>query len=213
VAKLSEPQRRVVALIFALRYARPAKVTSLDEFYDYLVRYVEPLVDDLPTRSTHYQHIVFVGVGSVSGQETPLGSLIRSGAEGVFTRGFAQDAALPAVFDRARAANMLMPCLRRPDEAFQVDALAFADVERIARARGLSAEVPVLQQLALQGWLDDVDVEREAVERVPGLGALQRAWRDTELSSLVLTTAGIAIGHAYWAQATGGSTPLSEWLG
>lgn len=211
-AKLSEPQRRVVALIFALRHARPATVTTLSEFYSYLEKYVAPLVNDLPSRSTHYQHIVFVAVGSVSGVETPLGSLIRSGAEGLFTRGFAHDAAIPAIFDRARAAHMLMPCLRRPDEAFQVDALAFADVERIAKTRGLDEEITVLQQLALQGWLDDAEVEREAIERVPALVALQRAWRDTELSSLVLTSAGIAIGHAYWAQATGGTTPLSEWL-
>lgn len=64
------------------------------------------------------------------------------------------------------------------------------------------------------GRMSEDEIAEEVVARIPRLGPLKEAWGsgNTGLTTLTLTSVGIALGHAYWARLMGSRTPLSIWL-
>jgi hypothetical protein len=90
VPKLTEQQRRAIGLVFLVRYSRWTGNTPTPEdcFREFMVKDVLALGGDLPTSALNYQHIEYVGAGSVSISSISFASALRSGVEGLFTRGF-----------------------------------------------------------------------------------------------------------------------------
>ncbi|WP_374107834.1 LPO_1073/Vpar_1526 family protein [Microbacterium sp. Au-Mic1] len=211
--KLTEEQRRAVAWVFYLKYSRALDVGTPDAFYSRLTRESSALGVDVPKGQADYQHIEYVGAGSLSIATTSFGKGIMSGVEGLFTNGFAETDIDPALLEELRTHNFVTPALRDANR-LQLALLGDEDLENRGAELGLAARLPELRNVVSLGRMSESDVSDEVVAKVPGIAALRDAWDDnqTGLQSMKLTSVGLALGHAYWTRLTGADAPLSIWL-
>lgn len=211
--KLTEKQRRAIAWVFYLRYTRAVGVGTPDAYYSRLEQETRALGPDVPTGHADYQHIEYVGAGSLSIGKASFGSGIMSGVEGLFTKGFAETDVDPELLAELRANNFVLPALRDSDR-FQLRLVADEELEKVASANGLAGRIQDLNNVKNLGRMSDDEVASEAVERVPAIGPLRAAWDDDRagLNSMTLTSVGLALGHAYWTRLTGSSASLKIWL-
>lgn len=209
--KLTSDQRAALAACFLVRYTRYVGPGTLDDYFKINIeKNLALLATDLPTKVSAYQHIEYVGAGSISMGQISLGESIGSD-KGFFTRGFAREEILEPLRDLADDSRVFVPCLRDSGR-LQLNMVHAEEAEPLAAAIGRPDLVPTLQQQLNVGAMSGPEVEAELVERVPGVADLVTVWRDSVLKNLTLTTVGIAIGHGYWRRVTGSTAPLSIWL-
>lgn len=213
VPKLTEQQRKAIGLVFLLRYSRWTgnTQTAEDYFREFVVKDVLALGHDLPTSGPNYQHIEYVGAGSVSLSSVSFGNALRSGVEALFTRGFSMNDVPEDLRSGGQIQRILIPCIRDP-EMFQVSIMAIQDIPERVKDFGMPDLEQAAISLANQGLLQDQEVVDEAIAFDGRIGAVSEAWASSSIQNLTLTSVGIAIGHTYWRKVTGGSAPLSVWL-
>jgi hypothetical protein len=210
--KLTENQRRALGFLFYFRHTGPDTITSVDHFYDTVLRpNIFALDGPLPVRNVDFLHMEYVGVGTVQLTETNLGAAIRSGAEGIFTNGFVPDDVGPMFRENSSFVDYLIPCLRQPAK-MQVSILRRSEIDdQLVRDNNTEFSAELLR-LSRLGELTDDEVVSEALLKVPQLSRLELAWTSTSMKSMVLTSVGIALGHTYWRRFGEDDTPLSLWL-
>ncbi|WKN47847.1 LPO_1073/Vpar_1526 family protein [Nocardioides sp. Arc9.136] len=211
--KLTEAQRRAIALAFLVRYTRvPAILPNAQSVIDVRLRgtMLTLPVPTEPLRDVDFQHIEYVGAGAVSISEVGLGDAIRTSQTSAFTNGFSAEQMPEDLRDSPLRHRLLMPCFRNP-ENFQLQVPATQDVDDLIKTLGaehLRSSVVQVQEL---GVLSGAEVEADLKARAPDVAALFEEWNGTALKNVTLTSVGLALGHAYWRR-FGGDAPLSVWL-
>jgi len=210
--KLTSHQRRAIAVCFLMRYTRPHGQGTVDAFYEHFVRdNLVPLGRGLPTSDTDYQHIEYVGAGSMSLLSPEFGDALVGKARGLFTRGFTRQETSEILGELLDDPRVVMPCLR--DEArLQLQVVHRDDIPAWAESLGCPDREQTLRNVLDMGLLSSEEAQREMVEREPATRELIDAWQSSSLHNLRLTTVGLAIGHGYWRRVTGGDSPLNVWL-
>jgi hypothetical protein len=209
--KLTRAQRRAIGLRFILVYATWTGGAGADPFYgDYFRDAVLPLIGDLPTHVSDYQHIEYVGAGAVALGEKGLGAALLDHSPATFTRGFTKEEA-GQLSDQIEDARLFIPALR-DNTRYQVRATTVTQVKELAESANLAGRATELEALFNRGRMSEIEVTDELESRIPEASALVSSWRDTSLKNLTLTSVGLAIGHGYWRRATGAHAPLSIWL-
>ena len=210
--KLTVDQRRAVAACFLTRYTRYTGPKDLDAYYEMNVqRSLVPFSRELPKRASAYQHIDYVGAGSVGIGEASFLDAILSGAAGYFTRGF-----LPADVPEALTALLGDPGIfqgsLRGEGKIQLAAMCNDDVVDVVKAIGREDLKAPMSNLLGIGRMTPEEILDEMEARAPGMREMADAWDGSSLKNLTLTTVGIAIGHGYWRRTVGEVAPLSIWL-
>jgi hypothetical protein len=214
--KLTPQQRRAIAVCFFVRHTRWTGPLSVDGYYEgYLLHNLVPLAQDLPAKHTAYQHIEYVGAGTVGIGSVQLVEALQRSAQGYFTHGVASEELPESLRSLPDETGLLIPSLRDPDK-FQ---LPFRTEEELNEVLSKLDEEDIrgdlagdIRQVFNTGLLTSVEIRDEIVARVPGFEALLSAWDDTPLNHLNLTSVGIAIGHGYWRRLTGSDAPLAIWI-
>lgn len=211
--KLTENQRRAIAWIFYLKYTRSLNVATPDAYYARMAQDVSAIGVEVPTGQADYQHIEYVGAGSLSIASRSFANCIMSGVEGLYTNGFEESEIDAGLLDELRACSFVLPALRDSNR-LQLQLLGDEDLEERAAAVGLGPRVPELKNIVNLGRMSESEVTDEVVARIPQFGILRDAWDDgnTGLQSMTLTSVGLALGHAYWTRMTGANAPLKIWL-
>ena len=211
--KLTERHRRAVAWVFYLVYTRDTGSGNPDAFYAALDEVTEALGSNVPERRAEYQHLEYVGVGAVSINEASFGAVVYSGSEGLFTKGFSEESVDGDLLTRLRGANLLLRCLRNP-ENLQLNHLAAEDLPNRVKEAGLEGDLEMIRPLMSSGRMSEDEIAAEAVARIPKLAPLKEVWDSSTggLRNLTLTSVGLALGHTYWSRLTGRKAPLSVWL-
>lgn len=208
VPKLTEAQRRSIALVFLLRFTRTTS-TTLDE---YMETYVDELVAvgaDIPRLRQDVLHIEYVGAGTRSLGEYTFGDALLLGSEGLFTRGFSIEAIPEHIRNSPHFTTLFVPCLRNPDY-FQLAGIGEDDVKNMAEALGVTELYGDLSRLSKHGRMAGSEVLREAAAHNPRIEDVTESWEP--LKGLTLTSVGLVIGHSYWKRVTGAKEDLSNWL-
>lgn len=209
--KLTLDQRRAIAVCFLLRYTRWAG-PSLDRLYEEFIQgNVMPLVADASRRAHSYQHIEYVGAGSIGIGTVGFGQAISSKGPGWFTTGFTRQEVGDILGNLLDNPNLFIECLRDSDR-LQLSLIHEEDLEDWARSHGVADRVSALRSVFHMGRVPEHVIREELCERIPGGADLIALWTDTPLQRMQLTSVGIAIGHGYWRRVTGGSAPLSIWI-
>jgi hypothetical protein len=210
--KLPIGQRRALAFAFLVRHASFIGALSLEALHEeYFRSAMAPLAEELPRNQAAFQHIEYVGAGTVSMGSVSFAAAMARKQRPWFTRGFSRDEVPLEVADLMNDAEIAIPCLRDPDRL----QLRVANEETLAEllaTRGRTGAEPQLLALFNAGAMSDEEVRREIEERTPELRDGIDAWETTSLKQLNLTTVGIAIGHGYWRRVTGIDAPLSIFL-
>lgn len=211
--KLTEKQRRAIAWVFYMRYARPTNLGTPEDYYSRLSKEVPALGVVLPTGHADYQHIEYVGAGSLSIASYSFAQGIMSGVEGLYTNGFAETDVGADLLTELKACRFVVPALR-DSSRLQLNLLAHQDLEERATAVGLEARIQDLRNVISLGRMTESDVSDEVVARVPEFATLRDAWENdqTGLRTVTLTSVGLALGHAYWSRLTGSNASLKIWL-
>lgn len=208
VPKLTEAQRRSIALVFLLRFTR----TTSSTVDDFMSTYVDELVavgGDIPSLQHDALHIEYVGAGSRSLGEYSFGDALMLGSEGLFTRGFSIEAVPTYIRESPHFAALFVPCPRQ-EGYYQLAGAGDDDVKQTVNALGVAEFLDELMRLSKHGRMASSEVIREATAHNPRLESVAKSWE--QLKSLTLTTVGLVIGHSYWKRITGASEELDNWL-
>jgi hypothetical protein len=209
--KLTTAQRRAIAVCFITKYTGWRAPLNVDHFYAVDVdQNILRLADELPRHQSAYQHIDYVGAGSVGIGDVSLGRALLAHAPGCFTRGFTREE-FPTLQDLLDDGRLIGPCIR-DDSRFQILVMHPDQIEGLATAAGMADRANDLAAAFPRGQLAHLEIEDELVSRLPQAAELLDAWRNTALKDLTLTSVGIAIGHGYWRRVTSGTPPLSIWI-
>lgn len=212
-AKLTEAQRRSIAWIFYLRYTRDADSSDSDAYFAQVKMIAESLGVDIPSGRADYQHIEYVGAGSIGLTELSFGRGLLTGVEGLFTQGFDPAEVDAVVLERLQKNGLVVQAARNADH-LRLDLVAAEELGAKLVEWNLTADGEEIKAIMSIGRLTDVEVADEAIAIIPELSTLRSVW-DAERSairSVSLTSVGIAIGHAYWSRLTDIDVPLAVWL-
>jgi hypothetical protein len=210
--KLTTAQRRAIAVCFLVKYTRYAGPSMLEAYLQvYVKHHLAPLADGIPTKPSAYQHIAYVGAGSVGIGTTAFIEAIRRSGRGFFTRGVTVDELPEPIEGMADNRQLLIPCLREPTR-MQSAAMSDDSLNALLKEIGEPDLEASLRQVHHAGGLSDDEIRQELVAAAPELGGMIDAWTNSDLSRLTLTTVGLAIGHGYWRRVTGGDAPLAIWV-
>lgn len=213
VPKLTAQQMRAIAVVFALRYTQPDASQSLETYYEgWMHKVILPLAHDLPRTSSDFQHIEYVGAGTLSVATYEFGWCVRDGVEGLYSRGFDKKDLSRGLQAQVGSSTMFVPAFRSAGR-LQLNVLSANILAEKARVKGLADYEDELRRLLNADLLDPDEVAAEAIREVPELAELATWWDDYYgASHLQLTTVGYVIGHAYWLKEVDGQSPLSNWL-
>ena len=187
---------------------------TLDAVYQHFRESWVPVARELPKTVTAYQHIEYVGAGSVNRiSEMTFAGAVSDSYRAWFNGGVASDEVPEPLRSRVGDNRLFVPNVRNPARV-QLPINHEPEIEQLAAAVGVAELVPELRQVfALQGSTPPQQVHLEFQERVPELGEMIETWDTSDLKCLTLTTVGIAIGHAYWRRVIPGhGAPLATWI-
>lgn len=213
VPKLPLDQRRAIALCFLVKYTALLNPVPLDQFYEGFMKGELALLSrDLPQSMAAYQHIEYVGAGSVTISHLSLLGALSEGRRPWFTQGMSIDECPDPLRPHFDDDRLFMPALRDPARR-QLRAMRKEDLPALAKAAGVDELADLLPSVYDMGALAHPEIKAEILERAPELAGLLDTWDNSGLPNLTLTTVGLAIGHSYWQRVTGGSAPLNIWIG
>lgn len=211
-AKLTDYQFDILSLIFLLRYSRRTDLASLDQLQQHLQEVIVPLLGGLRRNDSSFQHLEYVGCGTVQMGTSKIEMLFRRVYPGLFCKGFGQDQLEAFVAEKGIPRALFVQCLHDTD-AFQVNALNEEGATTSAKEHGLADDkVKELVTIMKGHLLSEEDIKASVVGRLPDLEILFETWNSTPMKSFNLTSVGIAIGHANVRRRTKREFDLSIWI-
>lgn len=215
VAKLTTAQLAVLSTVFLLHYTRWENLASLDDFRTTLTRAICPFVPMLTDSATCYRHIEYVGCGTKGPRDIGaiyVAQVFKRRYPGMFSQGFTEDDIGLLPTDPASVREMLIPCFHDPTK-LQVNGIDDAAINRRAKDLGLDNQsLRALHQLHVSSQMNDSTAQKVLVDLVPCFAQLNAVWLNAAMSSLTLTSVGIAIAHANVRRVTGDDSDLSIWI-
>lgn len=211
--KLTEAQRRAIALVFLVRNTRIVGISGNVEevaemrFRQSILRL--PTVDE-PLREVDFQHIEYVGAGSISFGELSIGEALKSSQLAAFTKGFSEEEIPEELRDSPLRDKLLVDCPRHQGN-YQVAISSEQELDKLVEQENAAELKDALKQVLKLGVMNGPAIEDELSKCAPDIEPVIKEWNDSSLKSIVLTSVGIALGHAYWRR-FGGATPLSVWM-
>jgi hypothetical protein len=211
--KLTARQRATIAICFVVRYTQYTGPLDLDSCFVYIDHNIVPFIELTSDKMADYQHIQSSGVGVIDSYPNRLGNIFSRIFCGFFTNGFTADELPPVAREYLREhegnSRILVPCLRN-SRKLQINSPSLQGITELSAAEG--ADRGQLVSLSAFGLMHESEIKADLISRLPEMSVLLERWDNTPLEQLELTTVGLAIGHSYWRQITGGSVPLDIWL-
>lgn len=212
--KLTPDQTAALALVFIFRYTKNRSIVSHQSLKTWLAQTATPFLGSLPSRNSAYQHLEYCGCCNISIGSNSIESLLCMNYPGLFSRGFTQndvDAALGG-YSTPYLSEIIGRCLN-DESRLQVNAVDETVLDRMAERYALPAGVlNGLRTLQKSFMMEESQVTQKLLDLVPELGVVFTAWKDSSLKNLVLTSVGVAIGHASLRRVTGDRAPLDIWI-
>lgn len=208
--KLTEAQRRAVALVFLVRYTQPTPPpTTVEQLIgEHLEPNIEPFREAASLSRADCQHIEFVGVGSIGAFEMTFGAAIRNVAPLAFMRGVDPQRLRSSVLNEYEGSLWEVS-----QDGSQARFLQTLDqVLELTRQISDERTVSGTRQLYRDALVKEDEVGAQLSASAGWIGETLEAWNSGSLKMVTLTSVGFAIGHAYWKRVTGVRDPLSIWL-
>jgi hypothetical protein len=209
--KLTNDQRRAIAANFIIRHVGLRGTLDLDAFYEARVeKQILPLAKNLPSGRSAYQHIEYVGAGTVGVSSVDFFKGIfgeGAWASRGFTSGEVPESCLSLIGDN----DVFRASIRDPAR-LQIAAIDKDDLDALSGPLG-EIELNDLHKLFTLCKMSAGELRAEALSRVPELREMSEVWEISPLGNLSLTSIGVAIGHGYWTRLTNTTNaPLTCWL-
>ncbi len=222
--RLTAEQRKALAISFLVRHTAWAGPLALPLFYHQIATNLACFVDIGSLKLIDCQYAQSAGVGAVTQFHLKLEDALWQTYCGFLFKGFSvyqaesqlrtHDLDDRQIRERIEDRSVFIPCIRNA-EMLQFNAVSLNNVKELQSAKGLAGRpgsAGPLETLCLYGRISDQEMKEDIVSHVPAMSQLFDRWNSSGLSNFELTAVGIAIGHAYWRQTTGGTASLDTWL-
>lgn len=198
--KLTLAQTSLLSLMYVLRYTGNQGVRDSATFAAYLEEHVRPFceLNMLATQESSFQHLQFAGCGTLSalGMGTSIEAIFRQNYAGIFARGFDAPEVSAMGLSDGVAAVLICPALN-DDGKSQIAALNSRVLEeKLTSTNATQAERDTINVKFESSRMGEQEIRELTLKVAPWMSILFDRWRTTSLSSFMLSSVGIAIGHA-----------------
>ena len=189
--KLTSAHLDILALIFTVVYTKSGNVVSIEDLIQYLNNAIFPVLEDIKTESSHYQHLEYAGCGSMKMSQVSVSNVLRENYTGLFCKGFPMDK-IESIDTSERLKKLVIPCIHNKS-MYQFNAIALDVLIDLAQKAGLdSRQIAHINALVNSNLMNDKEISDFIVSKLPSLDSLFKIW-DYPINSFTLTTVGIAI--------------------
>lgn len=210
--KLTTSQISALSIIFLFGHVQYNKISSHQSLWDFFDTHVKPSQQHISKNRSDFQHLQFAGCGSIQMGDQQLAAIIRDSYSGLFMKGLTADEVMTIEIPPHLRNVFLLNCVNDPSK-LQINALNLETLDFLMEKHGLvGSQNQNIKTLFESNKLPVEEVLRKCVENCPYLEDLNEYWKDSEMNSFMLTSVGIAIGHANIKKSTTSFGDLSIWI-
>lgn len=210
--KLTEAQLANLAVVFLLRFTTNNGLGSHDLFGQYLDTYLQPFVAKLTPSRASFQHLEFSGSGSIAVTQLLLEETFGQSYQGLFTKGFDAQEVESRGVAVGLDSRVFVPCLNDPSK-LQVRALNHALLDTHLDSIGIDADDKArIKSLFDHGKMTPEEIRVKCVEIRGYMSEVFAFWSESPAKNFMLTSVGIAIGHANIKRLAGEFADLAIWI-
>ena len=201
--KLTWQQLDILSLLFLLKHTRRADNCHPERLHRYVTDYLIPFSASIPMEHSYYQHLEYLGCGTIGPTSVTLERILLDSYPAVFQYvGFSQDELDKVLAGQAIDPGLLAPSLyhdTQQDKYFKLNAIddemATQLLAETKLEQGLASELFKLHQSR------PIECREEDVRKIlpgihPELTYLSTRWSESPLHITRLSVKGIYIAHA-----------------
>ncbi len=216
-AVLTKEEFSALSLCFLLKYTVRLTILSHADLIVYLKDKILPFVEDAPKELSSFMYLESEGCASISLGNKKMGQVLKMSYLGLFSKGFNESDLISILPENecdffAKNPSFLAKCIN-DDTKLQLNFLREKDFNLNFDEAGISSDTKEkIWKLFLKTIMNESEIIDLIKQDFPEILMIQKAWDDSALSKLQLTTTGIAIAHANAQRIIGFETNLSVWI-
>lgn len=210
--KLTEINLATLAVRFQISFTRHTALDNHQILGEYLDKYLLPFVPKLSKNNTNYQHIEFTSCGSIGTNSNNLEEFFENNYPSLFRKGFDQSEITGHSISVGFDTKFFIECLNDPS-TIQVSASFKGELEDLFNKNKIPPEDRV-KILALfdHNKMSGTEIKEKVIYIRPYMADVFEIWNNSVMNRLILTSVGMAIGHANIKRMTGDYSDLSIWF-
>lgn len=212
IPKLTKTHVVTLSIIFFLRSCTQAGIRNYAMFGNFLDNLVKPLLGEISTHPSCYQHLEFTGCVTFDNGQPSLASSFKNVFPELFQTGFDESVVGSLKLNNNMREEFISTCLV-DNKKFSVWFLPDAGLN--AKLNRLNIPIEV-QKRVIHAYtmhrMSDEEVIKRCIEVRPYMSNLFDIWTSQGIKNLRLTTVGIAIGSQHFGKISQTKTDLSNWF-
>jgi hypothetical protein len=210
--KLTQEQLDALTLIFIIKYSRESGLNNLDILSKSLQEEFFPFCSQLSKELSCYQHLEYVGCGSISVTTNQIENYFRSNYPGLFSNGFEKETFESQIGPVSSYSNLLTQCLRDSNK-IQINALDKDVLNGIYEKENIPEDVRTkITQMFNQNVMAESDIKADLITRGDFMKILFDVWDNSAMKNMTITSVGISLAQANYHIKTGKLLDLSIWI-
>lgn len=209
--KLTKDQLSILTVIFLLRYVSSSKINTHESLGEFLDKYISPFIDTLSKKEISYQHLQFLGCGSLS-ELSSKKTNISTEYQGLFLKGFERQEITDRVISTFDDDKIFTTCMN-DNNKIQINALNTKALEANMIMLNITPEdYEKIRVLFEENKMDNEELMSKCIEIRPYMERVFDIWTDSNMQLFTLTSVGITIAHANIKRLVGGFSNLAIWI-
>lgn len=210
--KLTEAQLANLAVVFLLRFTQHNGLGTHALFGEYLDKHLLPFVEKTTKSRASFQHLEFSGCGSIAVTQLLLEETFGQAYQGLFTKGFDPEEVATRGVTVGLDGRIFVQCLNDPTK-LQVRALNHDLLDTHLAAVGVGNDDKArIKGLFDHNKMSPEEIRAKCIELRPYMAAVFDFWSESAAKNFMLTSVGIAIGHANIKRLAGEFADLAIWI-
>ncbi|HHF2921117.1 hypothetical protein D8S93_23940 [Vibrio sp. VGrn 2] len=212
IPKLTKTHVVTLSIIFFLRSCTQAGIRNYAMLGNFLDEFVKPLLTEISTHPSCYQHLEFSGCVTFDNNQPSLASSFKNVFPELFQRGFDESIVEGLGLSNELRQEFISTCLTDKSK-YSVWFLPEDGLDKKLNRLNIPLET---QKKVVSAYIShrmsDVEIIKHCIEVRPYMEKLFSVWTSRGINNLRLTTVGIAIGSQYFEKISKTKTDLSGWF-
>lgn len=210
VGKMTADQLKIVTLCYLLKYTKHNGIKTFEQFDEMLKKCVLPFVEFKNTQ-TEFQHIEYVGAGSISSLGSSSFSEVFSKEYGLI---FSKDISQSDIDSLSLSVDLVDKILYKDGDAFKFKMENKQVLDEVLKSLGLVDEKTIgdINGIWNRSRMSKQEIETVITEKSDAGQKILDVWKDSLLPRLSLTSVGIAIAVTNYEQIVGDTLDIDIWI-
>ena len=210
--KLTKGQLAILSIVFFFKNTQNQNICNHQNLANHFDRMIKIFTENIPNSYSSLQHIAYAGCGSIDMGEISLENVLGNTYRGLFLNGFELSEVANRGIEFDLDNGLFTSCLNDPSK-LQVGAINNEALDTLFHQLRVSTE----DRSKIKTLFDDYKMTENEIREIciglrPYMSALFKAWSDSPMKNLTLTSVGIAIGHANIKKIDGEFGNLAIWI-